>query len=194
MNGFKLFKSPDPDGVYPALLQPLKMEHIVTLREMFSPSIQLNHIPPELCKVGVVFISQGETLTPHLRILDQWYHAEDHGESHWYWTTLDQRRNLLSRQQHAYYLRCSIEEPLARKEYTLAAFLYVEGAFNNVELGATSGALNIQDTLVNWISWLLCETTIYPTLGWSLTREVGRGTLQGGVLSPPYGTLWWMRC
>lgn len=36
-------------------------------------------------------------------------------------------------------LTCSIEASLARKEYTLTAFLDIEIAFNNVELIATNG-------------------------------------------------------
>ena len=78
--------------------------------------------------------------------------------------------DLLSKQHHAYNkgrfvvtalynLTFTTEKSLARK-----VFLATEGASNNVELDAISGAqikLKVQDTLMNWISRLLCESTIY---------------------------------
>ena len=82
--------------------------------------------------------------------------------------------NILSRGQHAYNkgrsvetalhsLVCRIEKSLAQKEYTPATFLDIEGAFNNVELCAITGALErlgVQTIMVNWISKLLCGRTI----------------------------------
>ena len=64
-------------------------------------------------------------------------------------------------------LTCTIERSLARSEYTLAAFLGIEGAFNNVKLSAITGALNKlgkQYIMVEWISKLVSGRTIYPML------------------------------
>ena len=73
---------------------------------------------------------------------------------------------------------CRKEKSLAQKEYTLAIFLDIEGAFNNGELCAITGALErlgVQITTVNWISKLLYRRTIYTALeGSETTRAVGR--------------------
>ena len=118
IDGFKPFKSPVPDGLYPALLQRLKMEHIAKLRKMFSASIRLNHISSEWCKVRVVFIpkaGKNSHTTPKdfrpisltsfiLKTMERLINIELHQIKD---------GNLLSRQQYAYN-----EESLLTLPYT----------------------------------------------------------------------------
>jgi len=71
-------------------------------------------------------------------------------------------------------------------EYSLAAFIDIEGAFNNVTPTAITGALTelgIERTLVGLIHTMLTSRVVYSTMGSAYsTRNVNRGTPQGGVL------------
>jgi len=82
----------------------------------------------------------------------------------------------------------NIENSLSIKEYTLIAFLDIEGAFNNVLPTAITESrteLEVEPPTVGLIHKLLISRMITATLGTSTqTRLVNRGTPQGGVLSP----------
>jgi len=82
----------------------------------------------------------------------------------------------------------SFEKSLSIKEYTLIAFLDIEGAFNNVLYTAIIESLTelgVEPPLVGLIHKLLISRTVTATLGSSTqTRLVNRGTPQGDVLSP----------
>jgi len=82
----------------------------------------------------------------------------------------------------------SIERGFSNKEYSLAAFLDIEGAFNNVTLTAITGALTelgIERPVVGLIHTMLTSRVVYSTMGSAhSTRNVIRGTPQGAVLSP----------
>ena len=81
-----------------------------------------------------------------------------------------------------------IEKNMESSGYTLAAFLDIEGAFNNVKLEAIHSALvdiGIPSLLTEWIDRMLESRIINSSLGESSVRKsVNRGTPQGGVLSP----------
>ena len=81
-----------------------------------------------------------------------------------------------------------IEHGLRHKEYTLAAFLDIEGAFNNMRIEAIRDSLlelGVEDFLVEWIICMLGSRIINSSLGdHVIRRSVTRGTPQGGVLSP----------
>ncbi|XP_044317430.1 uncharacterized protein LOC123038043 [Drosophila rhopaloa] len=82
----------------------------------------------------------------------------------------------------------NIEKSLSIQEYTLIAFLDIEGAFNNVLPTAITESLTelgVEPPLVGLIHKLLISRLVTATLGTSTqTRLVNRGTPQGGVLSP----------
>jgi len=82
----------------------------------------------------------------------------------------------------------SIEKSLSIKEYTLIAFLDIEGAFNNVLPTAITESLTelgVEPPMVRLIHKLLISRMVTATLETSTqTRLVNRGTPQGGVLSP----------
>jgi len=81
----------------------------------------------------------------------------------------------------------SIERSFRNKVYSLAAFLDIESAFNNVTPTAITGALTelgIERPIVGLIHTMLTRR-VYSTMGSAhSTRNVSRGTPQGGVLSP----------
>jgi len=81
----------------------------------------------------------------------------------------------------------SIEKSLSIKEYTLIAFLDIEGAFKNVLPTAITESLTelgVEPPMVRLIHKLLISRMVTATLWTSTqTRLVNRGTPQGGVLS-----------
>jgi len=108
-------------------------------------------------------------------------------------------QSLLSDAQHAYRkgrstdtalhsLVSSIERDFRNKEYSLAAFLDIEGALNNVTPTSITGALTelgIERPIVGLIHTMLASRVVYSTMGSAhSTRNVSRGTPQGGVLPP----------
>jgi len=70
----------------------------------------------------------------------------------------------------------------------VAAFLDIEGAFNNVTPTPITGALTelgIERPIVGLIHTMLTSRVVYSTVGLAhSTRNVSRGTPQGGLLSP----------
>jgi len=82
----------------------------------------------------------------------------------------------------------SIEKSLSIKEYTLIAFLDIEGAFNNVlpiAITESLTELGVEPPLVRFIHKLLISRMVTATRWTSTqTRLVNRGTPQVGVLSP----------
>ena len=108
--------------------------------------------------------------------------------------------SLLSDSQHAYrkgkstetalhsIVSC-IERSFDRQEFTLIAFLDIEGAFNNVKVYIAImkdlQKLNIVTPLVNLIHFMLTNRKVSSTLGSSTTgRKVNRGSPQGAAISP----------
>ncbi len=81
-----------------------------------------------------------------------------------------------------------VEPGIRRQEYTLAAFLDIEGAFNNILSEAIIGAMreqNVDESVVRWIGNMLESRLVSGEIaGITLRRSVRRGTPQGGVISP----------
>jgi len=205
VNSFKPFKSPGPDGFFPAQLQRTLDMSLPWLTAIFHGCLALNHIPTRWLDVKVIFIPKAGkpshtnpkdfrpiSLSSFLlktleRLIDTHIRL-----------TID--HSLLSDAQHAYRkgrstdtalhsLVYSIERGFRNKEYSLAAFLDIEGAFNNVTPTAITCALTelgIERPIVGLIHTMLTSRVVHSTMGPAhSTRNVSRGTPQGGVLSPP---------
>jgi len=99
-----------------------------------------------------------------------------------------QRHNTLIPKESALHLVVSsIEKSLNIKEYTLIAFLDIEGAFNNVlpiAITESPTELGVESPMVGLIHKLIISRMATATLASTQTRQVNRGTPQGGVLSP----------
>lgn len=186
------------------MLQNVK-EHIAPLLEtLYRACISMNYVPQSWRRVKVVFIPKPgrknhETakdfrplsLTSFVlkaleRLIDIYIRSFLGEES-------------LSTAQHAYIKGKStesalhevvglIEKSLRFKQYTLAAFLDIEGAFNNIEVDTIIQSLmgvGVDGGVVGWVRSMLESRIIQAKSGDSLiTRYVRRGTPQGGVLSP----------
>uniref|UniRef100_UPI002FDBDCFD RNA-directed DNA polymerase n=1 Tax=Streptomyces sp. IBSBF 2390 TaxID=2903533 RepID=UPI002FDBDCFD len=110
------------------------------------------------------------------------------------------RDDLISKSQHAYIKGRStetalhevvreIDSTMEHSQFTLAAFLDIEGAFNNVKVEAIIRSLRrlgVCDAVCDWISIMLCNIIIHHSKigSSSLVRYATRGTPQGGVISP----------
>lgn len=204
LDSFKPFKSPGPDGIPPIALQKAKhliKKHLVTI---FNGCLRHSYIPTLWREVNVVFLPKAGRVS-HVaandfrpislscfllkaleRILD-------------YEIRASLPSNFISSNQHAYIkgrsvetalheVVSTIEYSLNHKEFSLATFLDIEGAFNNVESDAIEEGLReagVADHISSWIMQMLSTRQITSEFGdTTLKRSVSRGTPQGGVLSP----------
>lgn len=87
----------------------------------------------------------------------------------------------------------NIERTLEAKEFALAAFIDIEGAFDNTGYDAILRALsrrNVETATCRWITNMLSTRVISSKLGsQSRTIQSTKGCPQGGVLSPLLWTL-----
>jgi Reverse transcriptase (RNA-dependent DNA polymerase). len=205
ISSFDPFKSPGADGILPVLLQQGVDCLAPVLIHVFRASIALGYIPLAWRSTNVAFIpkpgrpsyAQAKayrpiSLTSFLlktleRIVDR--HIRD--------GVL--RANPLHRYQYAYQagrsvdtalhsLVSRIERAMDDKDLALAAFLDIEGAFDNTPFESINSAVRnrgLEDTLCRWIDTMLRNRTVTATLSGETSRcKVGRGCPQGGVLSP----------
>ena len=204
IKSFKPFKSPGPDGIFPAQLNNAGNHAINWLKEIYSGILRLGFIPESWLKSKVVFIPKAGKPS-HCNPKD----FRPISLSSFLLKTLERLlnlhlrsvfpHNLLSKSQHAYTkgrstetalhsLISFIENSLQVKDYTLVAFLDIEGAFNNIMPSVITSALSrlgVDDLTVGLINQLLQCRTVEASLGTSTTTKlVNRGTPQGGVLSP----------
>ena len=204
INSFSAYKSPGPDGIMPVMLQKQQERVVPWLVEIYRSCITLGYVPQSWRRARVVFIPKAGrrghesakdfrpiSLTSFVlktleRVLD--IHLR---------TIME--RTPFSKSQHAYLKGKStetalhevigtVERSLQYKQYTLAAFLDIEGAFNNVSTNAIKEALTgigLEGYLTHWIISMLSTRIIQSDLGGNhLTRAVNRGTPQGGAISP----------
>lgn len=81
-----------------------------------------------------------------------------------------------------------VENTFANKEYTIATFMDIAGAFDNVSFNAINNSiekLNVSKQVSSWIKHMLSHRYITIDLnGSKMTVKATRGTPQGGVISP----------
>jgi ribonuclease HI len=204
VKSFKSFKSPGKDGLFPALLQKgleILMPH---LRKLYIWSYTYGHVPEIWRGVKVIFIpklgkdpeeprsyrpinltsfnlkTMEKIVDSHLRTeplsrqqLDASQHAYQQGKS-----TVSALHQLVSK----------VENSLEHKQIALAAFLDIEGAFDNASHQSIKQAAldkGIEAHTVNWMMHMLTSRVVSAQLGdKTVTKLTTRGCPQGGVLSP----------
>lgn len=205
INSFIPFKSAGPDGVFPALLQKAMESLSPHLVRVFRYSYTLGHIPEVWRGVKLAFIPKAgkkdyeipksfrpisltsfilktfeKLLDLHIRKeilpeqpLNKMQFAYQEGRS-----TIDALHFTVKR----------VENALENKEIALAAFLDVEGAFDNTGYESIrQAALNrgIPRETVKWVSFMLEHRKVTAQIGDEcITVKTTRGCPQGGVLSP----------
>lgn len=208
IHSFDKYKSPGFDNIYPIMLQKgweLIGKHIV---HIYKQCIARGHVPNKWNEVKVIFIpkpgkedytspksyrpiSLTSTLLKGMeRLIDR--HLKD----------VLATSNQLHSSQHAFQQGKStetalheivshIEDTFAKKEYLIAVFLDIAGAFDNVSFDAVIRSIEnrkFSTVITSWIKYMLSHRKItFETGSEKLTVQATRGTPQGGVLSP---TLW----
>ena len=204
IRSFKPYKSPGPDGVYPALLQhglDILGPNIVKL---CRASIVLGLIPSPWSKVEVKFLpkpGQDSYDTPKsyrpisllsfiLKCLEKLVdrHIREGALLN----------NPIHHLQFAYLpgkstdaalhkIVSKIEKTLDNSEFALGGFVDIEGAFNNTDYSIIRKACekhNIEKILIDWIIKMLESRRVYATLyDETVWIKPTRGTPQGGCIS-----------
>lgn len=207
VNSFSPYKSPGLDGIYPIMLQKSFDIIGILMMEIYQACLDLQYFPTAWKETKVVFIPKAGKI--------QHFSPKDYRPislSSFFLKTFERiiddyikskfRSFDFSHNQHAYLkgksvetalsdVVCNIEKSLHYKEYTLASFLDIEGAFNNIYSDSIHEALvktGIESDLVNWLMQMLLDRQISASIGHNSMKIIAnRGTPQGGVLSP---TLW----
>lgn len=207
---FFSFKSPGPDGVFPALLKQGLDVIMRELMNIFTSSVALGYIPKMWEKVRVAFIPKPGRTT-HSEVKD----FRPISLASFLLKTLERlfdfylRGDVLKRvplhaNQHAYQVGKStdtalhqltqrIEKMLGTGKIALGCFLDVEGAFDNTDFEVIAQALRERQTegvATRWIVAMLKNRRVEATVcGERVEMQVTRGCPQGGILSP---ILWCM--
>jgi ribonuclease HI len=205
ISSYSPFKAAGVDGIFPALLQWAGEVILHELRHIFMASLQLGTIPPQWRQVKAIFIpkpgksdySNAKAFRPIsltsflLKTLEKLCERELRDN------TL--RINPLHKMQHAFRPGYStesalhgvvtrLEETLDSKEFALAVFLDIEGAFDKTTFQSVDNALrarDVNDTLSAWVLNMLHERHVQVSIGdVKVTKRVTKGCPQGGVLSP----------
>ncbi|MCP3666940.1 MAG: hypothetical protein GY696_31350 [Gammaproteobacteria bacterium] len=205
VRAFKPFKAAGEDGIFPALLQHGLEVLGPSLHRILSSCLARGYIPQAWRDIKVVFIpkpgkasyalakshrpiSISSFVLKTLEKLVDRYIREDALVNH-----------PLSTNQHAYIagrstetalhkLVSRIERSFYKKEYALAVFLDIEGAFDNAAFDVIEDTLRergVHSVAARWIGNLLRCRIVHGSVGDSTVRvAVKKGTPQGGVLSP----------
>ncbi|XP_043070691.1 uncharacterized protein LOC122322470 [Drosophila grimshawi] len=149
VTSFKLFKSPGPDQISSVQLQKAGNTTLNWLHEIFGKILKTGRIPPTWFQSKITFIPKAgkpsHTSAKDFRpisVSSFMLKTLERLISLHLKASIDPR--LMSESQHAYRKGRSTDtalHTLLHKEYTLIAFLDIEGAFNNVTPAAITGAL-----------------------------------------------------
>ena len=202
---FEPYKSPGPDGIYPALLQK-GLDFLVShLCRIYRACVAMGYVPEAWRTSNVVFIPKPGRVT--------YTEAKAYRPISLSSFLLKALEKLIDRHiregalmekplhkhQHAYQpgkscdtalhnLVARVETSLHHKEIALGAFIDIQGAFDNASCAAMITAAKrhgIDDTTCRWIhNMLKCRQVKTSLHGDSITAEVTQGCPQGGVLSP----------
>lgn len=207
INTFKPFKSPGPDGIYPALLQhAIKVpEFISAISDLFIACLAFGYMPKGWQDSKVVFIPKPGRKDYHSVksfrpiCLSSFFLKSLERLILWRLEEVDLKDCPISQNQHAFCAGRStdtalhtitekLEKAVLGDQFALAVFLDIEGAFNNVSFSAFRNALdshNINPTVARLIMHMIKNQQVNSTLmDASLRAKVHKGGPQGGVLMP----------
>ena len=203
MRSFGSRKAPGPDGFKPIVLKNLNEKAVIFLTSLYKMSIRTQQIPSCWRKMDVIFIpkpgkedySSPKSYRPIT--LSSFVLKGLERIMLWYLRERVITKALVS--QHAYTRGLSTESALSevldyvessfyRKEKVIAVSLDCTGAFDCVGFDAASEALianGVPAGMSNWYTNLLKGREVTASLqGVAKTITPGRGSPQGGILSP----------
>ena len=200
IGSFDPYKAPGTDLVYPAMLQKADRTLIHVLSKIFRACLKKAYVPKIWTQAKVVFIPKsgrcGHTkakdyrpisLTSFLlKTLERLVDRYIRGKLDFASVCPDQHAYIEGRSVETALHRVvrTIERDLGTKQYTLAAFLDIEGAFNCVTTDGIVAAMsrfNLEPILVRWARRLLCDRHITSECADAVRNGTVRlGTPQGG--------------
>lgn len=205
ISGFSPDKAPGADDIKPIILQNLPESAIKYLTKLYQATITLEYTPQQWRESRVIFIPKAgkpNYNTPKsFRPITLLSFVFKTLERLLHWHT---EQTLLTKtphhpNQHAFRKGHStdsaltqfithIEKNINTNQTTLAVFLDIEGAFNNVTHHALLQSLEqhgFSQNIINWYSkYLNNRTTIHSVNGKSILRKNTKGTPQGSIFSP----------
>jgi Reverse transcriptase (RNA-dependent DNA polymerase) len=205
INSFQPHKSPGPDQIFPALLQRGLKTQLPTLVLMFRTSYALGYLPKAWREVKVVYIPKAGKKDP-----EQPKSYRPISLTSFILKTMEKLIDLHIRTKHLirqplhskqfayqagkstisalHHLVRKIENAIKYKEVALAAFIDVEGAFDNTgfdSIRAAAQSRHIGPETVEWIIQMLERRIVIARLGEEeIAIKTTKGCPQGGVLSP----------
>ena len=203
----KVNKAPGPDEVTAKMLKNFPKKVILFLINIYKHIIQFSFVPKQWCESKAIFIPKSnkpnktdpKSFRPiclsnvMFKILEKL--IQNHLEQHHIYP------DKLSNRQHGFRPNMStltalstftnfIENSFSHGEMTLAVFLDIHGAFDNIkpyraikQLHKWGSPQYITDTLTNYYSKRVITTTVAPT-NETIKIFPTKGTAQGNVLSP----------
>lgn len=204
IDSFDPYKSPGPDGIFPALMKWGGKRLTQRITTVLSACLAHMYVPKLWREVKVIFIpkpGKGDytdpksfrpiSLTSFLlktleRLCDRYLrekvlaHLPLHPNQHAYSSGKSTESAL-----HAVVTK--IEVAIKNKTMCLGTFIDIEGAFDKTRFTSITAALvrhGVNAVMINWINNMLSQRVI--RLGEDKTRQarVAKGCPQGGVLSP----------
>ena len=206
VNRFGLDKAPGTDGFKPIILQKLNTKATQRLLKIFKACLTNGYTPQIWRQSRTIFIpklnKEDYTNVRSFRPISL---------TSFFFKTLERltlweiERTYLTQtpyhpNQHAFRKGHStdtalseaiqrIEKAFSNKNYYLAVFLDIEGAFDNITNEAILEGMkshNLPGYIMNWYRHYLFNRTCISTLGTeTIERQIAKGTPQGGILSPP---------
>ena len=208
IKSFSPYKSPGTDGIYPALLQQGEAILNPYLQTIYQESLEKEKLPKRWTETKAVFIpkpgkedytdpkayrpiSLSSFLLKGLERLVHWYLLETNLKQKPLHPNLSSYREGMSTENSLHKSIHKIEKALTNRNFAIAVFLDISGAFSDASIEGMINVMNkrqIEPKLINWISHMLKNRKATATLLDSeVTKNINRGTPQGGILSP---TIW----
>ena len=204
VHSFKPFKSPGGDRILPKMIQSCLPSIQATMIELFRSSLELGYIPSPWRQVNVVFIpkpGKDPSLPKSYRpiSLSSFFLKTIERLVHIYIQSKCEINKPLHHLQFAYqkgkstelavhHLIERAETAISQGHIAIAAFLDIQGAFDNTNFHSISDALagrGVERTVRRWTINMLQDRVISATLGSdTATIQATKGCPQGGVLSP----------
>ena len=204
INSFSSFKAAGPDGCKPIVLQNLPESFLHRLTILFKASTALRYNPKEWCKSKVIFIpklgksgyDQPKSFRP-ISLTSFFFKTEEKVQK---WEIEDKYLavNPMHKYQFAFQKGKSteaalsqvvdrIESGLYRNAFTLAVFLDISGAFDNICVESIIEGFKrkgIPEHITGWFESSLRNRVAETNLdGITIMRKLSKGTAQGGVIS-----------
>jgi ribonuclease HI len=202
---FKPYKSPGPDNVYPALIQQGLPALLPYLIDLYKNSMRDERPAVTWLKTKAVFIPKPgkkdyrEAKSFRPISLSSFILKGLERIIHWELTDTTLKEKPLSKNLYSYQEGIStenalhrviskIEKSLEENKTTIIIFLDISGAFSDASIAGLKKSLanrGVKKDIGTWITYMLENRKVSATIGDSnTTKEINRGTPQGGILSP----------